>query len=316
MIYDCFTFFNELDVLELRLNILNPVVDKFVIVEATKTHSGNDKELVFMTHRDRFKAFEDKIIYIVPRSYPEFKTSWTYENYQRNCIAQGLTDCKPSDTILISDCDEIPNPDVVKKNEHVRGLKILEQYMFFYFLNFLDVGAPLWEGGTRMMPYSFFCTGLNGIKAKYNDYLIKGMNIGTTATKLRLWKYAEHIPHGGWHFSFLGGVESIVKKIQSYSHQELNKEKFLDITTIERKIAAGEDVFDRPGHVYKAVQIDNSYPNYIRDNMQKLSLFLAPNATMSLSDVSTKKTLFSDLFARFDIWRHMRRRDFAENTIL
>ena len=309
MIYDCFTFFNELDVLEIRLNVLNDIVDKFVIVEATKTHSGNDKELVFAANRDRFREFEDKIIYIVPETYPEFKTSWTYENYQRNCIAQGLAGCDPHDTILISDCDEIPNPRVVRELAGTSGVKILEQFMFFYFINYLDVGDPIWIGGTRIMDYAYFQHGLDGVRVKYNDYLIRELNPGTTATKLRLWKYARRIANGGWHFSFLGGVDAIVRKIKSYSHQELNRDELLDAQTILRKIEDGRDLFDRRGHEYKAVSLDEYYPPWLLAHREKFSKFIAPESTDSLRNYMVRRTFWGDFRESIARWRHMRRKE-------
>ena len=113
MIYDCFTFFNELDLLEIRLNVLNDVVDRFVLVEATKTHSGKDKPLYFNDNKERYKAFQHKVIHVIVDDYPPFVTAWTYENHQRNAILRGLTQANPDDAIMISDLDEIPRPDLV-----------------------------------------------------------------------------------------------------------------------------------------------------------------------------------------------------------
>jgi beta-1,4-mannosyl-glycoprotein beta-1,4-N-acetylglucosaminyltransferase len=90
MIYDCFTFFNELDILEIRLNILKNVVDKFVLVEATRTHQGKEKPLYFSENKARYKEFEDKIIHIVIDEYPPYegKSAWVLERYQRDMIAK------------------------------------------------------------------------------------------------------------------------------------------------------------------------------------------------------------------------------------
>ncbi|MGN1154117.1 MAG: hypothetical protein ACI4S3_08815 [Candidatus Gastranaerophilaceae bacterium] len=96
MIYDCFTFFNELDLLEIRLNILNDVVDKFVLVEATKTFTGQDKPLYYNDNKEKFSAFNAKIIHVVVDDYPSIglETAWGYENWQRNCISRGLNNAK------------------------------------------------------------------------------------------------------------------------------------------------------------------------------------------------------------------------------
>ena len=91
MIYDCFSFFNELDLLEIRLNVLKDVVDKFVLVEAGETHTGKPKPLYFKENEARFAAFRDRIIYVAIERFPEVcTTSWARENWQRNAIAEGL----------------------------------------------------------------------------------------------------------------------------------------------------------------------------------------------------------------------------------
>src|ERR1700679_2349278 len=105
MIYDCFTFFNELDILEIRLNVLKNVVDKFVLVEATRTFQGKEKNLFFEENKIRFKEFEDRIIHIVIDTYPvnEGNSAWFLEDYQRNMIMDGLKNCTEYDRILVSD---------------------------------------------------------------------------------------------------------------------------------------------------------------------------------------------------------------------
>lgn len=113
MVYDCFCFYNELDLLEIRLNILNGCVDKFVLVEATRTQRNNPKPLYFAENKERYKKFEDKIIHLVLDEYPEHIEQWTIENLQRNYIMKGLEQCSDDDIILISDLDEIPRPEYI-----------------------------------------------------------------------------------------------------------------------------------------------------------------------------------------------------------
>jgi hypothetical protein len=113
MIYDCFTFFNELELLELRLHELSGVVDKFVLVEATRTHSNQPKALVYQENRARFQEFHDKIIHVVVDDMPNAKNAWALENFQRECIARGLVSCRPDDLVLVSDLDEIPRATTV-----------------------------------------------------------------------------------------------------------------------------------------------------------------------------------------------------------
>lgn len=271
MIYDCFTFFNELDLLEIRLNVLNDVVDKFVLVEATKTHAGQDKPLYFEENKARFEKFNDKIIHIIIDDYPEYETSWTYENHQRNCITRGLVECKDEDIILISDLDEIPNPEIISKYSKTDGIKLLEQNMYYYFVNYTNVTYPVWRMGTKMLSYKDFFNSLDNIKIGYNEFLIEKLNQGTTPTKIRLYKKVKHIKNAGWHFSYCGGIDAIAYKIKSFSHQEFNSEEFTDKEEIKKRIENGEDIFRRKGFKYEAVKLDSTFPQYILDNKEKYS---------------------------------------------
>ena len=143
MVYDCFPFFNELDVLEIRLNVLDEVVDKFVIVEMSKTHTGIDKPFYFEQNKARFKKFLHKIIHIKVDDIPSTEnldkvdSAWLLENYQRDQIMRGLKDAKDSDIVLISDCDEIPNPVRIREYKQNResGIRIFKQSMYHFFLN-------------------------------------------------------------------------------------------------------------------------------------------------------------------------------------
>ena len=112
-IYDCFIFHNEIDLLELRLNILNDVVDKFIIIEGDTTFSGIKKESNFLKNKDIFKQWEDKIIYEFI-NVPDYDVSWDREIFSRNYFLK-LPIFKDEDVLILSDLDEIPNPDAIEK---------------------------------------------------------------------------------------------------------------------------------------------------------------------------------------------------------
>ena len=139
-IYDCIMYFDEDLMVELRLNILNKYVDKFVIVEATRDHAGKEKKLNF--NIDKFNKFKSKIIYLVIDDIPEkvtkFKKNWSpnfyRENFNRNAISRALTECSPDDLILISDADEIPNLEILEKIKF-RKFAIFIQKEFIYKMN-------------------------------------------------------------------------------------------------------------------------------------------------------------------------------------
>jgi len=302
MIYDCFTFFNELDLLEIRLNILNDTVDKFVLVEATKTHSGKNKPLYFEQNKERFKKFCDKIIHIVVDDYPEYETSWTYENYQRNCITRGLINCKDNDIILISDLDEIPNPQIVTKYAKTDGIKLLEQNMYYYFVNCINVDSLIWPLGTKILSYKDFLHSLDNIEIKYNDYLIQKLNEGTTPTKIRMYLDVKHIKNAGWHFSYCGGVEAIAYKIKSFSHQEFNSTEYTDLSEIEKRIKNGEDIFGRKEFKYEIVKLDSSFPKYILDNKEKYSHLIYNISEQCFWYQKIKRILFKFIFKFLELF--------------
>lgn len=267
MIYDCFTFFNELDLLEIRLNILNDVVDKFVLVEATKTHSNKSKSLYFEKNKARFSKFLHKIEHIIVKDYPPYGDSWTYENHQRNCIERGLKNCQPDDVIIISDCDEIPNPQVIIEAKNIVGIKILEQNLYYYYLNYICENQTKWLLGTRMLSYKDFLDGLDNTEFNYDAYLKQDLNAGTTPTKIRF-AQGTIINNGGWHFSYLGGAKKISEKIKAFSHQEFNNRKNTNIKNIEKALANGDDLFGRE-YKFKVVPLDETFPEYILENQDK-----------------------------------------------
>jgi|688.fasta_scaffold276978_2 hypothetical protein len=257
MIYDCFTFFNELDILELRLELLFDKVDWFVIVESTKTHSFEDKELYYQSNSFRFKKYSDKIIHIVVSDFPEIRNSWTLENYQRNQILTALQNCNPDDIILISDVDEIPNPEIITTYPFGNKVYCLVQDQYFFYFNYRDVKHLYWIGGTKVLKYSLIKNNiLNEDKVRYNDVSFPAyLNDGITATKIRLYDGSQFIYNGGWHFSYLGGVDAIVKKVKAFAHQELNNAQFLDINRINECLASGSDFFGRKGHFFLPVEV-------------------------------------------------------------
>jgi len=277
MIYDCFTFFNELDLLEIRLNILNDYVDRFVLVESTKTHQGKSKPLFFSQNKNHYEKFLDKIIHVVVDEFPDYegKSPWVLEHHQRNMILNGLKNCTSDDIILISDLDEIPNPKKILEYKNKKGIKIFRQKMYYYFINCINVSntdSYRWNG-TIMVNYC-------DIKSPqdFREISMRLLNLFHQKFIHRiywhLWKLFQvdikgkkivFVPDGGWHFSYLGGVDMIIKKLEAFAHAEYNKEEFKDIKKIEDAIKKGKDLFGR-GFSYKFVPLDESFPEYILKN--------------------------------------------------
>ena len=309
MIYDCFTFFNELDLLELRLNILNNIVDKFVIVEGTKTFTGQEKTLNFKQNQERFKKFKDKIIYVEHNEYPSCKTPWIYESLQRNAIAQGLIHCNDEDIILISDIDEIIAPEAIKKAiktiDKGTPIKKFVQYNMSYCLNIINCKEPLWFH-PEICTYKNFKNCLDNADFNYNTYCPEEVNQGTTANKIRLYEACDLIENGGWHFSFLGSAEKILYKFKNYSHQELKPH----LDSIMQNIAAVlEDIntlntFD----MYRAIDY-NILPIYVQNNIEKYKKYLSltPHDKLcNFNDISaTQFTNIKSKFFRYSIQRFL-----------
>ena len=136
-IYDCFSYWDEDLLLELRLNILNEYVDYFVIIEGNKTWQNNFKELQFDI--EKFEKFKNKIIYIPVVDMPDGDNPYLRENFQRNCISKGLEDAKDDDLIIISDLDEIPNPNKITKFRITSRFAVFKQKHFYYKLNLLNL---------------------------------------------------------------------------------------------------------------------------------------------------------------------------------
>lgn len=275
MIYDCFSFYNELDLLEIRLNVLKDVVDKFVLVEMNKTHMGEDKPFYFDENKERYKDFLDRIIHIKVDKYPElsdshkdsFGNKWLLEVYQRDQIMQGLRDAKDDDIIMISDLDEIPKPELVKNYKD--SIKIFEQKCYYYFLNYLNITDPIWKWGTKIAHYSDLKD--PKIELPFNQrYADSKYGMPTYFRCCLESDRVELIPNGGWHFSFAMDIDKMILKRQSIVEQHFNNAENMSYDYIKKQIEKGKDLFGRT-YEYEAVKIDDSFPEYIRKNQEKYS---------------------------------------------
>lgn len=301
MIYDCFVFFNELDLLDLRLNILNEIVDKFVLVEGTKNFCNQKKRLFFDENKEKFAQFKEKIIHVIVDDYPEYKTSWTNEVWLRNSIAKGIKNCNDDDIIMISDLDEIPKPEVILKVKDEPGLKALDMDFYYYFVNCKNIKTPIWNCGTKILTYSDFKHILDDINDNYSINSPQELDKGTTANKIRMYSDCKHIPGGRWHFSYLGGFERIKTKLLTGSHQEFNQSEYTDIDAIKRRVLSGKDLFDRKNYQFEFCYLDEKYPKYLLNNRDKFQNLIASNAmvkTFKINKIKNKlKNILKHIFS-------------------
>ena len=281
MVFDCFPLFNEIDLLEIRLNVLSDVVDRFVIAEAGETHTGQSKPFYFEENRARFAAFEDRIIYLKLPRFPEGHDAWWNENYQRNFLIEGLRAAVDTDDVLISDLDEIPDPQAVRRWKGTPGIKVFSQKYYSYYLNYLNVRNQNLKT-TKMMPFSLVKTAYDGLEVLENEFLPADVNVGTTLTKIRRRTLPRSrggervIPNGGWHFTCLGGAKAMLAKMRAVApHHDFDPfDSSLTEEGLAALIAAGK------GPALKmncfAVPIDASFPAYIRENTEKYAHLIFP----------------------------------------
>ena len=269
-IIDCFMYFDEDLILDIRLNTLSEIIDKFVICEATRDHGGNEKDLNFDINK--FSKFKDKINYIVVDDLPVHakseKKNW-HENhirdqFQRNALLRGIEEFNSNDWIIISDIDEIPHPEKIKEFNITNKYACFLQKNFQSKINLMNISDGFWAGSKICEKKNLKSPQwLRNIKVKKKPFW-----------KIFSDKQPQLIENGGWHFSFLKDPKSIRKKIFSYAHQEFNKEKFSDLDNIKRKISNNEDLFER-NIEYKAIALDKSFPEYILNNKEKFKDWIA-----------------------------------------
>ncbi len=288
-IFDCFMYFDEDTVLDVRLNYLNEYVDKFVIIEAEYNHKGEKREPKFDIKK--FEAFKDKIIYLlvnqeVPGMYEineldsndkkigkNIMNALKRENFQRNSILNGLTDASDEDWIIISDLDEIPN----LKDNDIKKIKspivFFKQLMMYYKFNLIlenytwigskacrkkDLKSPQWLRNIKDRAYSWWRLDTLFSETKYIK--VKTIN------------------NGGWHFSYLKSPEDIEKKLKSYLHHSEYELNPIDIKDIKEMIENKKTVYNlkvdsksnkfNDGNVLKKIDL-NLLPNYILKNKDK-----------------------------------------------
>ena len=275
-IYDCFMFYDEDVILDLRLNILNEYIDYFVIVESKFFHNGKERKLRFDI--EKYTKFRDKIIYIIQDNQPsgiqeilkddshgtisakEINNALLRENSQRNLISQGLKMAAENDLILISDVDEIPNLEKVKLKETKNEILMFVQDIFYYKLNrYLpnfqwfgtkgclkkNLKSPQWLRNIKNKKYSFL-----RIDTLFSDkkYINK-----------------RFINYGGWHFSNLKNADDLELKLKSYLHHRDYEVEELGKTKIEKLIKTNETIYDMFG--------DKTSKKYGDDKRKKLDIY-------------------------------------------
>jgi len=289
-IYDCFMYFDEEVVVDVRLHTLNEFVDYFVIVESRFTHKGESRKLKF--NHKKFKEFKDKIIYIVDeeiysqteeittedsedeKSIKAIFNAGYRENGQRNLIAKGLKEANDEDLILISDVDEIPKLSGINFKSIKEKIILFKQDMFYYKFN-LRLPDLLWTGTKACKKKNLVNPQwLRNIKdRKYSFFRIDTFFSKTKFTSIKI------ISDGGWHFSNIKTPKEIEFKLRSYLHHREFDLNPLSVNQIDEIIKNKQAIYDlkvdktdnKIGNGNKLEKFDiNKLPNYIQINQNDL----------------------------------------------
>ncbi|RUP00625.1 hypothetical protein [Hyphomicrobium sp.] len=282
VIYDCFTFYNELDLLEVRLHELYDVVDRFVLVEAKQTFQGKPKPLHFNDNKAAFARYADKITHIVV-DFPEGDLAaglttrpqndkWARQHYQRDQISRGLTDAAPDDLIIVSDVDEIISAQKLREAIRTRrphDLTIFEMPIYTGLVN-RRVKNTMWEKGPRMIEFSDFpgaehlrltkmCASmrlgnnpLSRFYTRYQNYMLQHV-----PNRIRI------IPNSGWHMTSIGGWDRFREKMGAISgNDRANCEEFRSQQAFEKSLAESTTVVHA-----------SELPKFIQSNPERFGVF-------------------------------------------
>jgi len=287
-IFDCFMFYDEELLLDIRLNILDKYVDFFVIVESEYFHNGKKRKLKFDINK--FQKFKNKIIYIIHKnepleiaklsdkdsedikSYKLIVNAHLRENDQRNHISKGLTGADDDDLILVSDVDEIPNFDYVNLSKIKNKIIMFEQEIFYYKFNrylpnFTWYGTKACKKKNLISPQW-----LRNIKNKRFPF----WRIDTFFSKN---KYINKIfiKNGGWHFSNIKNANDIELKLKSYLHHRDYETEELGNSKINELIKNNETIYDMFGDKRSKKYGDKKRKKLEIYDLKKLPYFIQEN---------------------------------------
>ena len=293
-IYDCFQFFDEEMLLDLRLNILDRYVDKFVISEAMYKHNGDKKKLNFDINK--FRKFKEKIIYLVVDNPPpdlstineddsaENKQSKKISNaYRRHIhqlekIQEGIVDAQKNDIIIVGDLDEIPNLEKIDFHKIQNKLIFFKQKIYYYKLNLLHERMPWfgskackknkfksaeWLQWTKNKKYPIWRIDILFSKKKYNDVHI--------------------VDDGGWHFTNMRKPEDLEKKMLSFVHYLDFEDSGIKLNDLKKMMSEKKIMYNhfvdkkeyRWSNNEKLISVElDKLPKYIINNLDKYRQWL------------------------------------------
>lgn len=281
-IYDCFTFFNELDLLELRFEELYDYVDYFVLVEGNRTFQNNPKPFYFEENENRFVKYSDKIIHVKVVDMPEHTDAWGREEHQRNLIRLGLKDANDNDIVIVSDLDEIIRPSTVDslRNDDANIIWGMRMPLFYFRINHMltttDSTYTTWAMACRR---KFFTT---AEELRKQRFMLNSFQYNHNQGGVRMCE------HAGWQFSYFGDIDFAQAKIQSFAHVETNRPEVLACLDIDRSIANGDGLGPNPVERFASVKVNDYFPKTILNNLDRWRRWIVDNPKNNVYDFLPK----------------------------
>jgi hypothetical protein len=277
-IFDCFTFYNEFDILELRLAELWDTVDYFVISEANTTHQNNPKPFYLKDNWDRIKKYESKIRHVMLDDMPMSPDTWVNERHQRRELSRGLTDLQPDDIVIVSDCDEIPRPaaiEAIKEDANNYDRYILAIPLNYFKLNFMMIHPVFKQNNIAVVRGRAFT----------DPQQAREFTFHRGALPLH---YADNdfcvIEHGGWHFTYFGHTEFAKNKLLNFAHAE--SRSLADTVDVDYMIANKVGLLGFNYHErFEYIQVDDYFPQTVVNNPEKYKDMIVQGATKNIYEI-------------------------------
>lgn len=278
-IYDCFTFYNELDLLELRLEELYDHVDHFVLVEANTTFTSIPKPFYFEENKDRYAKYLNKIIHVKVEDMPGNPDAWVNDRFQRNSINRGLESADDNDVIIVSDLDELVRPETVQQlrtdvENQIWGLRMpLFYFKFNHMLASTESRYMVWGMACRkklLVPADTF---------RFQRFQLASLPYNYNHGGIRM------MEHAGWQFSYLGDNDFAKNKIKSFAHQETNTDLVLEKIDVEASVQNGYGLGPSVAEKFVNIQVDDYMPKTLLKNLDKYSHYLATNDLQNIQNL-------------------------------
>jgi len=276
-VFDCFTFYNEFDMLELRLEELWDTVDYFVIAEGNCTHQSFPKPFYLKDDWQKVEKYASKIRHVMIEDMPRSSDSWVNERFQRQAIQRGLADLQQDDIVIVSDCDEIARPEVIqaiKEDTNDYDRYILGLPIFYFKLNYIMTAPQTRQRNIAVTRGRAFTNPQREREITFHTDRFPDYYVGETICFLE---------HGGWHFTYFGDDDFAKNKLLNFAHAESRHvAETVDIKyMIDNKL--GFTGFSSPER-FEYVIVDDYFPQTIINNLEKYKDKIVPDATCSVYD--------------------------------